>query len=163
MQSHSCAWLFFYQCSMHNTATTRALRVRTCTYPACLASACAVDDLYNVRGQLCETAQGMHSHAYAITRAWSMGMAAMANKNTLFVTLVSRATRFEAHWCRFIVKFNRFVVLTSPSGAYILRSGNFLWTTMTQSITSPLAHACRAMKHYRAKLSARLQAIQSIV
>ena len=54
-------------------------------------------------------------------------------KNTLFVILVSQATRFEAHRCQFFTKFNGFVVLTSPSGAYR--------TTMTtQPIILPLAH-----------------------
>ena len=69
------------------------------------------------------------------------------------MTLVSRATRFEVHWCHFFAKFDWFVTLMSRLlGAYTLRPGVFLWTTtmtimmtitMTQPITLPLAYACR--------------------
>ena len=69
------------------------------------------------------------------------GRAMIANKNILFVMLVGCAPRFEAYWCQFSKKIDRFVVGTSHSGAYILRSGDFLLTTTTaEPITLRFVH-----------------------
>ena len=46
-------------------------------------------------------------------------------QKALFVTLVDRIPRFEAHWSRFFAEFNWFVVLTSRLDAYISIYGDF--------------------------------------
>ena len=61
---------------------------------------------------------GMH-------HALSIGMATVANKKALFVTLVDRIPRFDAHWSQFFAEFNWFVVLASRLDAYISRYGDF--------------------------------------
>ena len=52
-------------------------------------------------------------------------MATVANKKALFVTLVDRIPRFDAHWSHFFAKFDWFIVLTSRLDAYISRYGGF--------------------------------------
>ena len=103
-----------------------------------------------IRGQLCAwSEQKAHCpvmHLCIYTVGTVMGMVTMANNNC-------DACRpyhvFKAYWSLFFTKFNEFVVLTRCSGAYILRSDNYLWRTtvtmttmMTEPITLPLAHAC---------------------
>ena len=71
---------------------TRALRAHTLHVPSALHLhatwaysnyyACAIDDRY----LHARCAHEHHNHAYAIW-AWSIGVATMANKNTLFVML----------------------------------------------------------------------------
>ena len=50
--------------------------------------------------------------------ALSIGMATMANKKALFLTLVDRVPWFERYWSQFFAKFDWFEMLTSLSGAY---------------------------------------------
>ena len=57
--------------------------------------------------------------------ALSIGVATMANKKALFVTLVDRTSRFDAYWSHFFAEFDWFVVLTSRLDAYISRYGDF--------------------------------------
>ena len=66
---------------------------------------------------------GMHRHWWAL----SIGVAMVANKKALFVTLVHRIPRFDAHWSQFFADFDWFVVITSRLDAYtcISRYGNF--------------------------------------
>ena len=57
--------------------------------------------------------------------ALPIGVATVANKKALFVTLMDRIHRFDTYWSQFFAKFDRFIVLTSRLDAYILRYGNF--------------------------------------
>ena len=57
--------------------------------------------------------------------ALSIGVAMVANRKALFMTLVDHVPRFEAHYRQFFAEFNWFVVLTSCIDAYISRYGNF--------------------------------------
>ena len=57
--------------------------------------------------------------------ALSIGVATVANKKALFVTLVDRIPRFDAHWSQFFAEFDWFVVITSRLDAYISRYGGF--------------------------------------
>ena len=54
--------------------------------------------------------------------ALSIGVATVANKKALFVTLVDSIPRFEARYSQF---FDWFIVLTSWIYAYISRYGDF--------------------------------------
>ena len=63
----------------------------------------------------------MHQSLWAL----SIGVATVANKMALFVTLVDRIPRFDAHWSHFFAEFDWFVVLTSRLDAYISRYGDF--------------------------------------
>ena len=63
-------------------------------------------------------------YAYALW-ALSIGVATVANKKALFVTLVDRIPRFDAHWSQFFAEFDWFVVLTSRLHVYISRYGDF--------------------------------------
>ena len=66
----------------------------------------------------------------------------MANINTLFAMLLGCAKGFEAYRSQFFADFDRFVVLTSLSDAYISRSGDFCGDDrQTKPIALPLAHA----------------------
>ena len=50
----------------------------------------------------------------------------MGNKTTLFVMFVDHAKRLKpSHSSQFFADFNRLVMLTSCSDAYMLRSGDF--------------------------------------
>ena len=49
----------------------------------------------------------------------------VANKKAIFVTLLDRIPRFEAHWSQFFAKFDWFVVITSRLDASILRYVDF--------------------------------------
>ena len=57
--------------------------------------------------------------------ALSIGVATVANKKALFVTLVDRIPRFDAHWSQFFAELDWFVVITSRLDAYISRYGDF--------------------------------------
>ena len=57
--------------------------------------------------------------------ALSIGVATVADKKALFVTLVDRIPRFDAYWSQFFAEFDWFVVLRSRLDAYISRYGNF--------------------------------------
>ena len=57
--------------------------------------------------------------------ALSIGVATMANKKALFMTLVDCIPQFDAHWSHFFAEFDWFVVLTSRLDAYISRYGDF--------------------------------------
>ena len=46
-------------------------------------------------------------------------------KKALFVTLVDRIPRFDAHWSQFFAEFDWFVVITSRLDTYISRYGDF--------------------------------------
>ena len=57
--------------------------------------------------------------------ALSIGVATVANKKALFVTLVDCIPRFDARWGQFFAKFDWFIVLMSHFDAYISRYGDF--------------------------------------
>ena len=63
-------------------------------------------------------------YAYALW-ALSIGVATVANKKSLFVTLVDRILQFHAYWSQFFAEFDWFIVLTSRLDTYISRYGNF--------------------------------------
>ena len=63
----------------------------------------------------------MHMHWWAL----SIGVATVANKKALFVMLVDRIPRFDAHWSQFFAEFDWFVVITNRLDAYISRYGDF--------------------------------------
>ena len=63
----------------------------------------------------------MHMHWWALL----IGVAMVANKKALFVTLVYRIPRFDAHWSQFFAEFDWFIVITSRLDAYISRYGDF--------------------------------------
>ena len=64
-------------------------------------------------------------HNTSSGHALSIGVVTKANKKALFVTLVDHIPWFETHWSPFFIKFNWFIVLTSRSGAYTSRYGDF--------------------------------------
>ena len=64
---------------------------------------------------------GMHMHWWALP----IGVATVANKKALFVTLVDRIFQFDTYWSQFFAKFDWFIVLTSHLDAYISRYGDF--------------------------------------
>ena len=64
---------------------------------------------------------GMHMHWWAL----SIGVATVANKKALFVMLVDRIPRFDAHWSHFFAEFDSFFMITSPIDTYISRYGDF--------------------------------------
>ena len=66
----------------------------------------------------------MHGMYYALW-ALSIGVATVANKQALFVTLVDRIPRLDVHWSHFFAEFDWFVVLTSRLDAHISRYGDF--------------------------------------
>ena len=55
----------------------------------------------------------------------SIGVAMVANKKVLFVTLVDRIPRVDAYWSQFFAEFDWFVVLTSHLDVYPSRYGDF--------------------------------------
>ena len=63
-------------------------------------------------------------YAYALW-ALSIGVATVANKKALFVTLVDRIPQFDAHWSQFFAEFDWLVMITSRLDAYISRYGDF--------------------------------------
>ena len=58
---------------------------------------------------------------------WALliGVATVANKKVLIVTLVDRISRFDTYWSQFFAEFDWFVVLMSRLDAYISRYGDF--------------------------------------
>ena len=79
---------------------------------------CVVDDLYlRMLGQLCAWAESTWPEVGRVDRR--------DQQNTLFVTLVGLAKGIEAYWSQFFADFDRFIMLTCRSDAYILRSGDF--------------------------------------
>ena len=80
---------------------------------------------------------------------WALwiGVATVANKNALFVTLVDRIPRFDAHWSQFFAEFDWFVVITSRLDAYMILiiymilsrdMAIFVLTTTTTTTTRPI-------------------------
>ena len=65
-----------------------------------------------------ESTMGMHY-------AQSIGVATVANKKVLSVTLVDCVPQFDAHWSQFFTEFNWFIMLTSRLNAYVSRYGEF--------------------------------------
>ena len=57
--------------------------------------------------------------------ALSIGVATVANKKALFVTLVDCIPRFDAHWTQFFAELDWFVVIMSRLDAYTSRYGDF--------------------------------------
>ena len=57
--------------------------------------------------------------------ALSIGVATVANKKALFVTLVDRILRFDTYWSQFFAESDWFVVIKSHLDAYISRNGDF--------------------------------------
>ena len=57
--------------------------------------------------------------------ALSIGVATVANKKAIFVTLMDAIPQFDAHWSQFFTEFYWFVVIKSRLYAYISRYGDF--------------------------------------
>ena len=66
-----------------------------------------------------------NGNALCTEYALSIGVATMANKKVLFVTLVDLVSRFDAHWSQFFAEFDWLVVLMSCLDAYISRYADF--------------------------------------
>ena len=64
-----------------------------------------------------------------------------ANKKALFMTLMDRVSRFDAHRSQFFAEFGWFVVLTSRLDAYISRYGDFCANDDTTEYFTPCACA----------------------
>ena len=69
--------------------------------------------------------------------AWSMGVATVANKNTLFAKLVGRTNQFESvYWSQFFTRFDGFVILDLKILWFL-----YPWQQwQNRRITLPLAH-----------------------
>ena len=100
------------------------------------------NDLYQLSHRL-SCAHEQKARWACIMHWWalSIGVASVANKKALFVTLLDHNPQFDAHWSQFFAEFNWFVVLASRLDACISRYGNFCANDDTTDYFSPCAWA----------------------
>ena len=79
---------------------------------------------------------------YALSRhCLLIGVATVAIKKALFVTLVDRVSRLDILWSQFFAEFDWFVVFTSRLDAYTSRYGDFCANDDTTDYFTPCAGA----------------------